>query len=162
MSFKSACLAGFLGVLLPMSAEAATATGTLNLSITITASCSVVSASAVSFGSVASIAANNDQTSSLIVNCSSTTPYTVSLGVGGGTGATTAIRKMTNGANAVNYTLYSDAARTALWGSTIGTDTVAGTGTGANQTLTIYARAPIQTVPAPGSYTDAVTVTVTY
>ncbi len=162
MNWKSACLAGILGMALPVAAHAATATGTLNLSITITASCSVVSATAVNFGSVASIPGNIDQTSTLTVNCSSTTPYTVSLGVGGGSGATTAVRKMTNGANVVNYSLYQDVGRTTLWGSVIGTDTVAGTGSGANQTLTIYARTPTQVVPPPGVYTDAVTVTITY
>ena len=67
-----------------------------------------------------------------------------------------------NGVNVVNYTLYRDAARTQLWGTTIGTDTVAGTGAGADQTLTIYARTPTQTVPPPGVYTDAVTITITY
>lgn len=162
MTLKVACLAGLLAVALPSGAYAATATGTLNLSITITASCSVVSATAVNFGSVAAIAANIDQTSTLTVNCSSTTPYTVGLGVGSGAGATVAVRKMTSGANVVNYTLYRDAARTQLWGTTIGTDTVAGTGSGANQTLTIYARTPTQAVPPPGAYTDAVTITITY
>ena len=162
MNFKPACLAGMLSLALPFSAQAATATGTLNLSITITASCSVVSATAINFGSVATIPANIDQTSTLTVNCSSTTPYTVGLGVGGGTGATTAVRKMVNGVNVVNYTLYRDAARTQLWGTTIGTDTVAGTGSGANQALTIYARTPTQAVPPPGAYTDAVTITITY
>ena len=84
------------------------------------------------------------------------------LGVGGGTGATVATRKMTSGANAVNYSLYRDALRTQLWGQTIGTDTVAGTGSGANQTLTIYGRVPAQAVPPPGTYSDAVTITVEF
>ena len=162
MRLKSALLAAGLGLAIVPATYAATATGTLNLSITIQASCTVVSATAINFGSMATIAANVDQTSTLTVNCSSTTPYTVSLGLGGGTGATVASRKMMSGANLVNYTLYRDALRTQLWGTTIGTDTVAGTGTGANQTLTIYGRVPAQAVPPPGTYNDAVTVTVTY
>jgi spore coat protein U-like protein len=144
------------------SAQAATASGSLNLSITIQASCTVVSASAVAFGSVATIPANIDQTSTLVVNCSNTTPYTVSLGVGNGSGATTAVRKLTSGANTVNYSLFRDAARTQVWGTTIGTDTVAGTGNGANQNISIFARVPTQAVPAPGAYTDTVAVTITY
>ena len=84
------------------------------------------------------------------------------LSAGGGTGATVAVRKMTSGANTVNYTLYRDAARTLVWGTTIGTDTVTGTGNAANQAITIYARTPTQTVPPPGTYTDTVTVTITY
>ncbi|MCZ8184737.1 MAG: spore coat U domain-containing protein [Beijerinckiaceae bacterium] len=162
MRLKSALLAAGLGLAIVPATYAATATGTLNLSITIQASCTVVSATAINFGSMATIAANVDQTSTLTVNCSSTTPYNVGLGVGGGSGATVATRKMTSGSDVVNYTLYRDASRTQVWGETIGTDTVTGTGTGANQTLTIYARVPAQTVPPPGTYTDAVTVTVTY
>ncbi|MCZ8376916.1 MAG: spore coat U domain-containing protein [Beijerinckiaceae bacterium] len=162
MRLKSALLAAGLGLAIMPATYAATATGTLNLSITIQASCTVVSATAINFGSMATIAANVDQTSTLTVNCSSTTPYNVGLGVGGGSGATVATRKMTSGSDVVNYTLYRDASRTQVWGETIGTDTVTGTGTGANQTLTIYARVPSQAVPPPGTYTDAVTITVTY
>jgi spore coat protein U-like protein len=39
---------------------------------------------------------------------------------------------------------------------------VSGTGNGAGQTITIFGRVPAQTTPAPGTYTDTVTVTVTY
>ncbi len=158
-----AALTGLIALaVLPDTALAATATGTLGVSITIASSCTVVSATAINFGSVAAIGANIDQTSTLTVNCSSTTPYTIALSAGGGTGATVAVRKMMNGANFVNYTLYRDAARTQLWGVTTGTDTVAGTGTGANQVLTIYGRVPAQAVPPPGVYNDTVNITITY
>ncbi len=162
MNTKSFFLGSLLGMFLLPQAEAATATGSLNLSVTIQSTCSVISATAINFGTMATIAANVDQTSTLTVRCSSTTPYNVGLSAGGGTGATVATRKMSSGANAVNYTLYRDAGRTQVWGQTIGTDTVTGTGTGANQTLTIYGRVPTQAVPPPGTYTDTVTVTITY
>lgn len=162
MNAKSFFLASILGMSLLPQVQAATATGTLNLSVTIQSTCSVISATAINFGTMSAIAANVDQTSTLTVRCSSTTPYNVGLSAGGGTGATVATRKMSSGANAVNYTLYRDAARTLVWGQTIGTDTVTGTGNGANQTLTIYGRVPAQTVPPPGTYTDSVTVTITY
>jgi spore coat protein U-like protein len=162
MALKKTWFALAVALLVAPSAQAATATGSLNLSITISATCSVVSASAINFGTMGAIAANVDQTSTLTVNCSSTTPYTIGLSAGGGSGATVATRKMTSGANAVNYTLYRDAGRTLVWGTTIGTDTLAGTGSGANQALTIYGRVPAQTVPPPGTYNDTVTVTITY
>jgi len=47
-------------------------------------------------------------------------------------------------------------------GNTVSTDTVAATGNGASQSYTVYGRVPAQTTPAPGTYTDTVTVTVTY
>ena len=62
----------------------------------------------------------------------------------------------------VNYTLYSDTNRTTVWGQTIGTDTVSASGSGAAQSYTVYGRVPVQTTPAPGAYTDTITVTVTY
>ncbi|EEF26199.1 conserved hypothetical protein [Ricinus communis] len=40
--------------------------------------------------------------------------------------------------------------------------TVAGTGTGNAQLLTIYGRVPPQTTPSSGTYTDTVVVTLTY
>jgi spore coat protein U-like protein len=162
MTFKAIGLAALVALAAP-AAHAATATGSLGLSITIAATCSVISAPAINFGTVSAIAANIDQTSTLVVNCSTSTPYSVGLSVGGGTGATVGVRKMMNGTNAVNYTLYRDAARTLLWGDTIGTDVLGGqTGNATNQSITIYGRTPAQTVPPPGNYTDTVTVTINY
>lgn len=45
---------------------------------------------------------------------------------------------------------------------TIGTDTLAGTGNGNVQNLTVYGRVPPQATPAAGVYTDTVAITVTY
>jgi spore coat protein U-like protein len=69
---------------------------------------------------------------------------------------------MQNGAALVNYRLYRDAGRTQNWGNSIGTDTLAGTGNGAAQAITVYGRVPAQSTPAAGTYTDTVAVTVTY
>jgi spore coat protein U-like protein len=49
-----------------------------------------------------------------------------------------------------------------VWGTTIGTDTVAGNGNGTSQTLTVYGRVPPQTTPPAAVYNDTVNVTVTY
>jgi spore coat protein U-like protein len=69
---------------------------------------------------------------------------------------------MTNGAATISYSLFSNAGRTTNWGNTVGTDTVASTGTGASQSFTVFGRVPPQTTPAPATYTDTITVTVTY
>lgn len=69
---------------------------------------------------------------------------------------------MTDGTALVNYNLYREAGRLTNWGNTVGTDTVGGTGTGLVVNSTVYGRVPIQTPPAPGTYTDTITVTVTY
>jgi spore coat protein U-like protein len=69
---------------------------------------------------------------------------------------------MTNGGNAVTYSLYFDSGRTTVWGNTIGTDTVAATGSGSSQSYTVYGRVPAQSTPGPAAYADTITVTVTY
>lgn len=128
----------------------------------ITASCIINSAGNLVFPSTGVIAANVDATSTLSVQCTNTTPYNIGLNAGTGTGATVAVRKMTNGAATINYSLYSDSGRTTVWGNTVGTDTVSSTGTGSAQSFTIYGRVPPQTTPAAATYSDTITVTVTY
>ena len=60
----------------------------------------------------------------------------------------------------MNYNLYTDATRTAVWGDGVGASNVSATGTSVD--LPIYGRIPArQTVPAKG-YTDAITVTIDY
>ena len=152
-----ACLLQFLS-----PSYAATTTSTFTVQATITASCTINSASTLNFGSQGVLIANVDQTSTLQVQCTNTTPYNIGLNAGTGTGATVAVRKMTSGAAIVNYSLYSDSGRTTVWGNTVGTDTVAATGSGASQSYTVYGRVTAQTTPAPGTYTDTITVTVTY
>ena len=152
-----ACLLPFASIAL-----AATTTSTFTAQIALTASCAINSASTLNFGSQGVLTANVDQTSTLQVQCTNTTPYNIGLDAGTGSGATVATRKMTSGGNTVSYTLYSDSGRTTVWGNTVGTDTVAATGNGSGQSYTVYGRVAAQTTPAPGTYSDTVTVTVTY
>ena len=60
------------------------------------------------------------------------------------------------------YELYRNSARTQRWGNTLNTDTVVGSGNGANQNLTVFGRVPNQSTPSAGTYNDTITVTVTY
>ena len=153
----SACL--LQSVELPL---ASTTTTSFSVSITLAATCTINSASALTFGNQGILSTNVDQTSTIQVTCTNTTPYNIGLDAGTGTGASVATRKLTSGAATVNYTLYSDSGRTTIWGTTIGTNTVAGTGNGTGQNYTVYGRVPSQTTPAPGTYSDTITVTVTY
>ena len=144
------------------ASHATTTTSTFTVQATIIASCTINSASTLNFGSIGVLTAAVNQTSTLQVQCTNTTPYNIGLDVGTGTGATVAVRKMTSGANTVNYSLYSDSGHTVVWGTTVGTNTVAATGNGAAQSYTVYGQVPAQTTPAPATYTDTITVTVTY
>lgn len=122
-----------------------------------------VTANDLNFGSVTafSIAANRDVNGSATITCTNGTAYRVLIGNGlTGTGPTA--RKMTNGANSVTYAIYRDVARTQAWGSTSGVNSLAGTGTGLAQTITMYGRVPPQAVPPPGNYSDTVVMTIEY
>ena len=156
------CVAIVFGLFGVTTALASTTTTTFTTQITLAATCVINSASTLNFGSQGFLGANVDQTSTIQVSCTDTTPYNIGLDAGTGSGATVATRKMTSGGATVSYSLYSDSARTTVWGTTIGTDTVAATGNGTGQNYTVYGRVPPQTTPAPGTYTDTITVTVTY
>ena len=142
-------------------AEAATATGSFNVQVAIAATCVVTSATTLDFGTQGVLAANVDQTSTINVTCTNTTPYNIGLDKGlNGSSETT--RQMKAGSALINYSLFSDSGRTTNWRNTVGTDTVAATGNGSAQPFTVYGRIPAQTSPAAGSYSDTITVTVTY
>ena len=143
-------------------ASAATATGTFSVSMTIQASCLLNSSSGIAFGTTGVLSTNTDATGTLGIQCTTSTPYTVALDAGAGAAATTTTRKLTGSGSTINYALYRDSARTLTWGNTTGTDTVAGTGNGSTQTLTVYGRVPSQSTPAAGAYADTVNVTITY
>jgi spore coat protein U-like protein len=165
-TIRSIALGGIaIAALAATPAYAATATSSLSSSATVTSNCDV-STTAVAFGSVNVISgANVDATGGLSVTCTSGTAWSASADAGAGTGATMAVRKMANGANLLNYALYTDSARSNVWGNAADASTVKinGTGTGSAQASTIYARVPSgQTSLPAGSYSDSVTVTVTY
>jgi spore coat protein U-like protein len=143
-------------------AMAVTTTANLGVQMAVTASCAIGSVGALSFGTSGLLTTAVDATTTLGVQCTTGTTYNVGLNAGTGAGATVAARTMSNGASTLVYTLYSKSARTTVWGNTVNTDTVSGAGTGSVQTYTVYGRAPAQTTPAAGVYSDTVTVTVTY
>lgn len=142
-------------------------TGTNTASASSSATATVISVCYVSagnldFGTAGVLTASIDGSSRLKLQCSNGTPYNIGLNAGTGPGATVANRKMTSGGNTVGYSLYSDSARTTVWGETIGVDTVAGSGTGLSANVDVYGRVPAQITPAPATYTDTIVVTVTY
>jgi spore coat protein U-like protein len=65
-----------------------------------------------------------------------------------------------NTTTTVGFQLYQDAGRTVIWGNTQSTNTVAGTGTGSAQSLTVFGQVPAQATPRPDTYQTTVTATV--
>ena len=145
-------------------ATASTATSNLSVTATVVANCTV-STTALGFGSVDTLSGSNvDGAGSLSVTCTNGTTWTAAAGVGAGTGATFVSRRLTAGANLLNYNLFTTAGRTIVWGDGTGaTATLAGTGTGTVQSVSVYGRVGSgQTSVPAGSYADTVAVTVTY
>lgn len=135
--------------------------GTLTFTVATTVATCSISATSLNFGTYTG--AVLDATSTLTITCSNTTPYNVGLGVGTGTTSTVTNRKMSGPASAIlNYALFRNSARTQNWGLTVGTDTVAGTGSGSAQAITVYGRVAAGQSVVPGAYTDTIVATVVY
>jgi spore coat protein U-like protein len=145
--------------------------------LTHAASCTVT-ATSVAFGVYASPGGvQTDSSGTVTVTCTPDfillackTPYTVSLSQGGA--ASYAPRKLASGANTLNYNLYTNAARSTVWGDgSGGSSTVVGTVSTSILSLlclsgsnnhTVYSRIPAAQSVAAGAYADTITVTVTY
>lgn len=99
-----------------------------------------------------------NSTGTVKVKCSASATYAISLSAGAGTFAS---RVMLNGTHELNYNLYTTSQDLTIWGDgTSGTVTTNGTGGGTS--YTVYGLIPaLQNVPV-GSYSDTVTVTVTF
>ena len=82
--------------------------------MTLNASCTIVSTATLNFGSQGVLIAAVNQTTTLQVQCTNTTPYNIGLDAGTGGSVTVTTRKMTSGPNTVNYSLYSDTSHTVV------------------------------------------------
>ncbi|HEY1804810.1 MAG TPA: spore coat U domain-containing protein [Terracidiphilus sp.] len=137
-----------------------TATAEFSVTATIVKDCTV-SATSLAFGNYTG--ALNSTTSTISAKCTSGTAYTVGLSAGLATGATVTNRSMTGpGSALLKYDLYSNSGHTTNWGNTSATNWVSGTGNGSTQNLTVYGQIPAAQYVTPGSYTDTITVSVTY
>jgi spore coat protein U-like protein len=159
----AAWVAAPFAILSAGTAQAATTTTTFPVTATVIKAC-IVSASPLAFGNYDPTSATpTDATTTLSVLCTVGTSFTVGLNPGTASGATVTTRKMANGANLLNYALYQDSGHSSNWGNTAGTDTPAATTAPIGTTaMTVYGRiASGQNVPI-GSYSDTITVNVTY
>ncbi|WP_416423938.1 spore coat U domain-containing protein [Pseudomonas sp. App30] len=116
----------------------------------------------LAFGSNTLLSTAVTSTASISVQCTNGDAYEVALD-GGTTAGSVSARQMVGASSGakVSYQLYLDSARATPWGDgTASTSMATGTGSGAAQSLTVYGRVPVQTVPVPDSYSDTVKATV--
>ena len=128
-----------------------------------------VSATAVSFGSYSPFSSQaTTSTGTVTVRCGALriSSYTITLSTG--LSGTFSNRTMRSGSARLSYQLYLNSTDTSIWGNgTDGTsdETAAGLSCtlGCTKNYTVYGKIPAsQTTAPPGSYTDSITVTVTY
>lgn len=154
---------GILGAfalgLLPTPAISATNTATFAVSASIVAGCGIT-ASPLAFGAYTGV--QTDVESSLSVNCTNSTAYSVGLGAGTSGGTATARQMSGTPAGILFYALYSDVTRGINWGDTGGTGLITGTGSGSAQVIPVYGRVAAGQLSPPGTYADTITATVTF
>ena len=166
---------GFLGivlfaaftaaVLVPLPALAtSTATSSLMVSASVANACSV-NAGSLSFGNYT----GSDLTANapITYTCTSGQTPTISLSVGGhSANKVNTTRALSDGqttAHYMDYEIYQDVANQAVWGDISTSWVVSPTTTGVAQVVTAYGKIPGGQTSAPvGTYTDTVTVTITY
>ena len=157
------------GLLVAGTASAATATTTFQVTANVLAKCLIDSASNLDFGDYTATGGDKSATSSIVLRCSKAAAYNLGLSAGTTAGGTIAQRLMQGPVDTLQYNLYQEAAHTTIWGDTIGTNTVTGTGAGIGLpfaiTHTVYGLLPDNATnqnAGVGAYSDTITATVTY
>jgi spore coat protein U-like protein len=119
-------------------------------------SCSIDATGAVAFGPYDWTAvAPTDSTGTITYTCDGPALVVLSQGSSG----TYTARTMISGANQLTYNLYTDAARSQIWGDFSGGTTLRLVAAGTRVPITVYGRLPAgQNVPS-GSYSDTLMVT---
>ena len=143
------------------AAQAQTAVQSFNVTATVQKSCIVVT-NDLSFGVYVPTDPAKEASTTLTVTCTNQTPYNVQLN--DGLNGTVANRKMKggSGSDTLNYNLYRESARTNVWGKTNASDTVAGTGNGSGQVITVYGKIPAAQYVEPQLYSDTITATISF
>lgn len=153
-----------VGTLLPQAASAATVAQPMAVTAMVKDTCTL-STAPVAFGTVdVSGGTALDGTGSITVKCSKGSAWNATASAGAGGSVTS--RRMTHASDAtqsLNYQLYVDSGHANAWSDSLTGTRFSGIGTAANDVRTVYARILAgQSAAQVGSYTDSVTVTVTY
>ena len=150
----------FTLVLACIPAAATTASASFGVSVTVQAACTV-SVFPSHFGAYSGAIQN--AASSVSINCSNSIPYNVVLNAGLAPGATASTRQMIGpGSAQLGYVQESNSPGGQNRGGTVGTDTVSGTRNSLQQSPASYGQVPAGQRVTLGTYSDLITVTVTY
>ncbi len=145
----------FALILTAGSAMALTDTSPLTVNATVVGNCRITGTGTISFTNYdPTDSSPNNADGSVTVRCTNGVSYTIYIGTD---------RTMNSGStgDSLPYELYSDAARSSVWGSTLAAGEGYASISNAESTKTIYGQiAAYEDVQAAGDYTDTVTITV--
>jgi spore coat protein U-like protein len=132
----------------------------------VNAACNINSVSAISFGdyNVFSLVDNKSTGSFTVTGCSSGA-RTFKTTLSRGSANTFTVRTMLFGGESLNYNLYTDATYSSIWGSgSSGTSSVSTTnsGSGTSSPIVIYGKIPAGQDASAGTYSDVITMTITF
>ncbi len=135
----------------------------LPVTATVANSCTFGTVNSLEFGNydtaVANAAGGSDLAGSSTFGLTCTNGASIVIALNTGTHASGGSRFMASGANLLQYALYSDSTHSTAWDPFT---TVSDTGTGTSKTYTVYGLIPKgQSVPI-GSYSDTVSINVSY
>ena len=158
----SALLIALVGT--PTAAQAATATANLSVSATVINNC-VINTSAVAFGNYDPVgtnaAADLNATGTVTISC--TKGSTATIGLGLGSNASGAVRRMTDGSgNFLTYELYQEVGHSTVWNTGAGLLSPAAAPSKAARNFTVYGAVTSNQDITAGSYTDTVVATVNF
>jgi spore coat protein U-like protein len=139
------------------------ASATVRVQARVNAVCEVV-ATQLDFGVYSEESGSPLQGSTLLkATCTPRTSYQIGLGEGTAPGATVQQRRMISASsNVLHYQLYSDPARSRVWGNTPGVNTVTGVGTGLPQAHIVFGSVPAAQSAPIESYGDTIIVRIYY
>ncbi len=150
---------------------AGTVADNLLVTATIVPACTVAVSTPLAFGNYDPLGANSVtdllSTGVVTVTCAGDLAWALGLdeGLNPAPGSTTAapLRRMADidVPSFLDYSIYSDAAHTTVWGNTVATD-LDGLGTGAAQANTVYGLVPAGQNPAVAAVMDTVVATLTF
>jgi spore coat protein U-like protein len=143
------------------TSQATSLTTTWNSTITSVAGCIISSSSGIFFGNYSSGSPLNINGTVQFL-CTTTTPWTISSNAGTTSGGTIPNRLLANGSNTLPYQLYTDSTYTTIFGNGTSGSSFTGVFDNGYKTLTIYGKVPSGNYPLPGSYSDSITITLTY
>ncbi len=145
-------------VVLTGSAMAATVNQTFNVTASVAASCRIVTTNDLAFGAYDPTATGPlDATTTATYRCVKNTLATYYITPASGA------RTMTAGPESLNYELYSDAGRSAIFPSTFAGGLTNTPGTNAVQTVNIYGRIPaLQDAGVSAAYTQTATFNIDF